>query len=201
MILTPFDLTPFDYIVDGTTITMPDTDENQGVYPQQGGQKPGLGFPISRLVAVTDLCFGAVLDVAFGRFMGKGSDEQSLFRTLSGLFEADDIILGDAFFPSYILMAEMLEKGVDILMEQIGARRRTVDFRLGTSLGARDHLIEYRKPKQPDWIDKERYEAIPDTIIVREFKAKGKIFVTTLTDSKLYSKQSMTALYKRRWDD
>ncbi|MFT6752893.1 MAG: hypothetical protein ACJA2O_003084, partial [Candidatus Azotimanducaceae bacterium] len=45
------------------------------------------------------------------------------------------------------------------------------------------------------------YEAIPDTIIVRELKAKGKIFVTTLTDSTLYSKQSMTALYKRRWDD
>ena len=187
-------------VVDGTSITMPDTDANQSVYPQQGGQKPGLGFPISRLVAVTDLCSGAILDVAFGRFMGKGSDEQSLFRTLNSLFETGDIILGDAFFPSYILMAEMLEKGVDILMEQMGARRRTVDFGLGTSLGARDHLIQYRKPRQPDWIDKKRYEAIPDTIIVREFKAKGKIFVTTLTDSKLYSKQSMTALYKRRWE-
>jgi hypothetical protein len=187
-------------VVDGTTVTMPDTDENQSEFPQQGGQKPGLGFPISRLVAVTDLCSGVILDVAFGRFMGKGSDEQTLFRTLSGLFETGDIILGDAFFPSYILMAEMLEKGVDVLMEQMGARRRSVDFGLGTSLGALDYLIGYRKPKRPDWIDKERYEEIPDTIIVREFKAKGKIFVTTLTDAKLYSKQSMTALYKRRWE-
>ncbi|MFT7549420.1 MAG: hypothetical protein ACI9VI_003279, partial [Candidatus Azotimanducaceae bacterium] len=110
---------------------MPDTDANQSVYPQQGGQKPGLGFPISRLVAVTDLCSGAILDVAFGRFMGKGTDEQSLFRTLNSLFETGDIILGDAFFPSYIPMAEMLEKGVDILMEQMGARRRSVDFGLG----------------------------------------------------------------------
>ncbi|MFT4729491.1 MAG: hypothetical protein ACI9UN_004009 [Granulosicoccus sp.] len=117
------------------------------------------------------------------------------------MFETGDMILGDAFFSSYILMAEMLEKGVDILIEQMGARRRTVDFGLGTSLGARDHLIEYRKPRQPDWIDKKGYEAIPNTIIVREFKEKGKIFVSTLTDSKLYSKQSMTALYERRWDD
>ena len=96
---------------------MPDTDENQSVYPQQGGQTPGLGFPISRLVAVTDLFSGGILDVAFGRFMGKGSDEQTLFRSLSGLFGSGDVILGDAFFQSYILMAEMLEKVVDILME------------------------------------------------------------------------------------
>ena len=187
-------------VVDGTSITMPDTEENQSVYPQQGGQKSGLGFPISRLVAVTDLYSGGILDVAFGRFMGKGSDEQSLFRSLSGLFEAGDVILGDAFFPSYILMAEMLEKGVDIVMEQMGARRRSVDFRLGTSLGTRDHLIEYKKPEKPDWIEEARFEAIPDTIVVREFKAKGKIFVTTLIDSKIYTKHSMIALYKHRWE-
>jgi hypothetical protein len=188
-------------VVDGTSITMPDTDENQSVYPQQGGQKPGLGFPIARLVAVTDLCSGAVLDVAFGRFMGKSSDEKSLLRSLSGLFEAGDIILGDAFFPSYIYMAEMLDKDVDILMEQIGGRRQSVDFRLGTSLGKRDHLIKYTKPKEkPDWIDEARFESIPDTIVVREFKAKGKIFVTTLIDSKIHSKHALFALYKHRWE-
>jgi hypothetical protein len=188
-------------VVDGTSITMPDTGANQSVYPQQGGQKPGLGFPISRLVAVTDLYSGAVLDVAFGRFAGKGSDEQSLLRLLSGLFESGDIILGDAFFPSYIFIAEMLEKGVDILMEQIGGRLRSVDFRLGTSLGKRDHVIKYTKPKEkPAWIDKARFEAIPDTIVVREFKAKGKIFVTTLIDSKIYSKHAVIALYKHRWE-
>ena len=38
-------------IVDGTTVTMPDTEENQARYPQHGEQKPGLGFPMARLVA------------------------------------------------------------------------------------------------------------------------------------------------------
>ncbi|WP_177420522.1 hypothetical protein [endosymbiont of Lamellibrachia barhami] len=33
-------------LVDGTTVTMPDTPENQAVYPQLRGQKEGLGFPI-----------------------------------------------------------------------------------------------------------------------------------------------------------
>jgi hypothetical protein len=35
-------------IVDGTTVSMPDTEENQKEYPQTSSQKPGLGFPIAR---------------------------------------------------------------------------------------------------------------------------------------------------------
>jgi hypothetical protein len=188
-------------VVDGTTVTMPDTEENQSEYPQQRGQKPGLGFPICRLVAVTDLCSGAVLDVAFGRFKGKGSDEQTLLRSLNDIFESGDIILGDAFFPTYIFIAEMLEKGVDILMEQYGARRRTTDFSRGVSLGVRDHLFDISKPvKKPDWIEQARFDELPDTIAVREFKVKGKIIVTTLIDGKTYSKHSLSTLYKRRWE-
>ncbi|WP_339134275.1 MAG: hypothetical protein WGN25_14955 [Candidatus Electrothrix sp. GW3-4] len=37
-------------LVDGTTISMPDTPENQDAFPQVSGQKKGLGFPIVRLV-------------------------------------------------------------------------------------------------------------------------------------------------------
>ena len=188
-------------VVDGTTVTMPDTEENQSEYPQQGSQKPGLGFPICRLLAVTDLYSGGVLGLAYGRFQGKGNDEQALLRSLSGLFESGDIILGDAFFPSYIFIAEMLTKGVDILMEQIGARRQRTDFRLGVSLGGRDHIIEISKPAtKPDWIEQARFDALPDTIAVREFKVKGKVIVTTLVDVKAHCRQSLFALYKRRWE-
>lgn len=188
-------------VVDGTTVTMPDTKENQNVYPQQGSQKLGLGFPISRLLAVTDLCSGALLGAAFGRFMGKGSDEQTLLRSLSGMFESGDVILGDAFFPTYIFIAEMLEKNVDIVMEQLGSRRRTTNFNQGILLGYRDHITEILKPKKkPDWIDQDRFDALPESIAVREFKMKGKIMVTTLNNAKLYSKRSLFALYKRRWE-
>ena len=40
-------------LVDGTTVTLPDTQANQAAYQQQRGQKPGLGFPICRIVGVT----------------------------------------------------------------------------------------------------------------------------------------------------
>jgi hypothetical protein len=85
-------------LVDGTTVTLPDTPANQATYPQQRGQKPGLGFPICRIVGVTCLSSGAVLDAAMGGYKGKGSGEQALLRTLLDIFERGDVMLGDAFY-------------------------------------------------------------------------------------------------------
>jgi len=40
-------------IVDGTTVTMPDTPSNQAANLQQKGQQEGVGFPICRVVGIT----------------------------------------------------------------------------------------------------------------------------------------------------
>ena len=44
-------------LVDGATVTLPDTEANQAAYPQSRSQKAGLGFPICRVVA--RLCLGS----------------------------------------------------------------------------------------------------------------------------------------------
>lgn len=188
-------------LVDGTTMTMPDTPQNQKTFPQQGGQKPGLGFPICRLVGITCLGSGALLEAAIGRFSGKGSDEQTLLRSLEDNFTEGDILLGDAFFATYFFMASMQAKGVDILMEQHGSRRKSTDFNKGQKLAAQDHLITFNKPKiKPSWMSEEHYQAAPDSITVREFKASGKIMVTTLLCAKTYPKKALKALYASRWN-
>ena len=187
-------------LVDGTTVTMPDTPENQAAFPQQRGQKTGLGFPICRVVGITCLGSGALLNAAIGRFNGKGGDEQTLLRSIQDTLEDDDIVLGDAFFPSFVFLAAMQDKGVDILMEQMGARRRVTDFRRGQRLGQRDHLVVINKPKiKPDWLSEQAYQAAPDSLVIREFKAGGKIMVTTLTCPKTNPKEELKALYKQRW--
>ena len=187
-------------LVDGTTVTMPDTPENQAVYPQQRRQKEGLGFPICRVVGITCLSSGALLNAAVGRFNGKGGDEQTLLRSIQGTLESGDIVIGDAFFPTFFFIAAMQEQGVDILMEQMGARKRVTDFRCGKRLGPRDHLITIKKPKlKPDWISEAAYQAAPETIVVRELKTGGKIMVTTMTCPKVASKTDLKALYKQRW--
>ena len=188
-------------IIDGTTVTMPDTPVNQSDFPQQGAQKPGLGFPICRIVGVTCLSSGAVLNAAIGKFNGKGGDERTLLRSIQDTFQAGDVVLGDALFATYFFIASMQAKGVDILMEQHGARRKSTDFRCGKRLGERDHVIVLKKPKiKPDWMSKSDYDIAPKSITVREFKAGGKIMITTMLCPKIASKPELKALYKSRWN-
>ena len=50
--------------VDGSTVTMADTADNQARYPQPRSQQPGLGFPIAQVVALLCLGTGTVLGTA-----------------------------------------------------------------------------------------------------------------------------------------
>lgn len=187
-------------LVDGTTVVMPDTRANQEAYPQSRGQKPGLGFPICRLVGIVCLSSGAVLDAALGRFRGKGGDEQTLLRSMLDTLNTGDVLLGDAFYATYFLLCELQRRGIDGVFEQYGARRRSTDFRRGTRLGTRDHLITLEKPpRRPVWMSQANYEQAPDQLEVRELKAGNKILVTTLGCARETPKGALKALFKDRW--
>ena len=77
----------------------------------------------------------------------KGADEQTLLRSLRHNLEMDDFVLGDAFYGTYFLLAELQSRGIDGVFEQHGSRKRKTHFRTGRTLGQRDHLITYTKPK------------------------------------------------------
>ena len=187
-------------LVDGTTVVMPDTPENQQSYPQLGSQKPGLGFPICRLVGLICLGSGALLDMAMAPVKGKGSDEQTLLRTLLGGLNKGDVLLGDAFYATYFLFCSLHKMGVDAVFEQHGSRQLTTDFRRGKRLGARDHIIEINKPKKrPFWMSSTDYEQSPNTLQVRECRVGGKTLVTTLLCPRQTSKHALHELYKERW--
>lgn len=172
---------------------MPDTKENQEIFPQQKGQKKGIGFPIVRLVVVMSLTVGTVLDYAVGAFKGKGTGESSLLRSIFDCIEQDDILLGDRYYPSYFLIADVLAKGADGIFR--GQAQRGYDFRKGTSLGKSDHIVGWKKPKKPEWMTQEMYDFYPSRMSVREFKVDGKIYVTTL----LHHKKELAKIYELRW--
>jgi len=180
-------------------VTMPDTEANQVQFPQQGGQLPGLGFPICRIVGITCLGSGALLDAAIGKFNGKGSGETGLLRSLQDTFQSGDVLLGDAFYATYFFIAAMIDKGVDLVMEQQGSRRRSTDFRRGHRLAQHDHVIQVDKPAlKPDWMSDEDYLAAPASITVRECRTAGRILVSTICDPSI-TKSELGKLYQRRW--
>ncbi len=188
------------HLIDGTTVGLPDTAANQAVYPQPSGQAPGIGFPMCRLMGVICLSSGAILNASLSSIKGKGSGEQSLLRGMLDTFTAGDLVLGDAFFGSYFLLASLLDKGVDAVFEQLGARKRVTDFRQGKRLGPKDHLIELSKPQQkPGWMTQEAYDSVPDTLTIRELKIKGKVLITTLLSDGEFPRHELAAFYKKRW--
>jgi hypothetical protein len=90
------------------------------------------------------------------------------------------VLLGDAFYPTYFFVAAMIEKDVDLVMEQQGSRRRSTDFRHGHRLGVRDHVMQLDKPvRKPDWMSEEDYQAAPPSISVRECRTAGRVLATT----------------------
>ena len=184
-------------LVDGTGISMPDTPDNQEQYPQSSNQAPGVGFPLARLVGVICLSTGAVVDAAMGPFQGKGRDEHALLRKIQSALCPGDVVLGDALYCSYWLIATLQADGIDGLFEQHGSR--ITDFRRGRRLGARDHVVSWKKPARPHWMTPEEYAACPDELAVREFKIDGRVLVTTMLDPRKTRKQDLSDLYLRRW--
>ena len=185
-------------LVDGTTVSMPDTAENQARFPQHGQQEPGVGFPLARLVGVIALSNGAVLDAGIGPYQGKGTGEHGLFRGLKRCFVDGDVMLADSYFCSYFLIADMRRRGVDVLFEQHGAR--ITDFRRGEPLGVRDHLVWWFKPAKPDWMSVEEYRGYPDEIKVREVNVGKKVLVSTFLSSRKTPKAALEELYWQRWN-
>lgn len=193
-------------VVDGSTITVADTPENQAEYPQTRSQKEGVGFPILRLVVVFSLLTGCALGMAQGPYRGKQTGEHALLRQLFGCFKAGDVAIGDAYFSAYFLIAILSCLGVDCVFATHGAR--FVDFRTGQRLGKKDHRVIWEKPQRPDWMDQQTYNTMPATIKVREceidigvpgFRSEKLVLVTTLLHPRSYPRHEIGALYSRRW--
>lgn len=187
-------------LVDGTTLTMPDTAANREAFPPTSNQKAGVGFPLCRLVSMICLGSGAVLNAAIGPFRGKGGDEQTLLRSILNSLTHGDVLIADAYYSTYLLLCELHTRGVDGVFEQYGARKRSTDFRKGQRLGPRDHLIVIPRPQRcPPWMSEEEFAKAPESLTLRELQINTKILVTTLLCAKRYPKAEVMTLYKSRW--
>jgi Transposase DDE domain len=193
-------------IVDGSGVSMPDTEANQQAYPQPGSQKPGLGFPVARLVVVFSLACGAVLEAAIGRIKGPQSSETLLFHSLHATLERDDVVLADRYYCSYWEVALLRGRGIDIVMRL--HQRRQVDFRGGRRVGREDHIISWTKPKRPAWMDEATYVGLPATMDLRVlrvcvpqqgFRTRVVLVATTLLEAQVYPKEDLAGLYRARW--
>jgi hypothetical protein len=194
-------------LIDGSTVVMPDTDANQAEYPQSRSQKPGLGFPIARILLVISLAVGTVLEAAVGPHKGKETSELGLLRQISGVLQPGDIALGDRFFGSYWVIVDAQARGADVVC-RLHQTRKT-DFRRGRRLGPYDHIVTWPKAQRPDWMSPAEYAKMPKELELREIRFRIKdpgkrsrviVIVTTLLDATKYPASALAHLFRQRWN-
>jgi len=192
------------FAVDGSTLTAPDTPENQQAYPQQSVQKPGCGFPIIRLVAFLSLATGMLTAWATGH--GR-QHEVCLLQTLWDALRPGHVLLGDRGFCNWGLLAQCLQRQIHAVFRVKGVCRR--DFRRGQRLGPDERLVQWTQPKSPAWtISAAEWALLPEVLTLRlvrgrlqipGFRTQHVILVTTLLDCALYPPAALGQLYYRRW--
>jgi hypothetical protein len=192
-------------VVDGTSLSMPDTDANQARWPQSKSQKPGCGFPVMNLVGIFCLHSGALMEAAYGE---RKTHETRLFRQLWDTFEPGDLALADRGFCSYAAVAGLLAREVDSLMR---LPEKKIRVAIGSQLPKEpnfDVTVTWQRPAQcPPGAPREEFALLPESIRIRVirytvskpgFRTQSVTLVTTLLNADIPS-SDLAELYFQRW--
>jgi hypothetical protein len=212
------------FFLDGSSFSMPDTDELRAEFGYPSGQAEGCGFPTAHLLVQFEASTGYLVHaLASPRNTHDMAHAAFTHRDL----KAGDVVGGDRAFCSYAHLATLQKRGLFGLFR---AHQKTIlSFRPrrpyappGTKnpaglprsrwvkrLGKDDQIVEYFKPKErPKWLTREEYEALPPSMLVRELRIRVHVpgcrvqvvtLVTTLLDPKRYPKEELARLYECRW--
>jgi hypothetical protein len=192
-------------LVDGSGLSMPDTESNQACWPQSKSQKPGCGFPAMNLVGIFCLHSGALLQAAHG---DRKTHETKLFQQLWGTLNPGDLAVTDRGFCSFGAVAGLSARGVDSLMR---LPEKKIRVAIGSQLPKAanfDVIITWKHPAQrPRTMSPDEFALLPESLPVRVvrytiahpgFRTQSVTLVTTLLDPAI-SACELADLYFRRW--
>jgi hypothetical protein len=209
--------------LDGSSFSMADRPELQEAFGQPGNQKKGCGFPVAHFLALFNADTGFLQRVIPSPLrthdMANAADMHPEMRE-------GDILVADRGFASFAHLALISQRKLHAVFRS--HQRQIVNFRPGRKhktkrngpkglptsrwlkrLGKHDQLVEYVKPaEKPDWMTQDDYDALPETLVVRELRFKIKepscrtkvvTVVTTLLDPVRYPASDIAELYRCRW--
>jgi hypothetical protein len=212
------------FLVDGSSFSMPDEPELQRHFGQPGGQAPGCGFPVAKILALFHAGTGLLLDIVAAPLR---THDMGHVEAVHPTLKPGDVLVGDRGFCSFAHLALLLGGGVHAVLRI--HQKQIVDFTPGRehasprdgkgpgrprsswlrSLGALDQVVEWFKPAaRPSWMTAEQFAALPEAITVRElryrverpgFRTRGVTLVATLLDPGAYPAEALAELYEMRW--
>ena len=191
------------FIVDGSSVSMPDTPENQRMYPQVPQQAPGLGFPLARITVLLSLATGACHDLAIAPYQGKGTGEKNLFRRMYDTLKPGDVVVADALFDDYFIICELFKRKIDIVAR---VQHERVDAQIAESSPEGD-IVVWHRPNKPRGMTGAKYRSYPKTFVMRlvpvdardkNNRVKRFKVLTTILNVSIDGRQ-IGDLFERRW--
>ncbi|WP_422665659.1 IS4 family transposase [Anabaena sp. PCC 7938] len=191
-------------IIDGSTVSMPDTKSLQEEYPQQKSQKQGCGFPVAKICVLFSLATGAAWEVVIDKL---NVHDIKLGRNLYKFLNPGDVLLGDRAFCAYGDIFCLKNQGCDVVCRK-NQKRKSHPVE-GEITNASDRQVIWYKPKtRPAGMSLEDYRSLPKSLVVREvtysinipgFRTENVTLITTLLDTNTYSLEKLAELYGLRW--
>jgi hypothetical protein len=173
--------------IDGTTLSVPDTPANLGVYAKQPGHHGGSGYPLLRLVALVACGTRSLIDVVFGP---TSSGETTMVDRLVGSLRAGMLVLCDRNLTTNTLVGRIAATDAHLLGRCKTDRKLPVLRRLadGSYLSVMGGV-------------KVRVVGAEITIATSAGRATGHYrLATTLTDPHCWPSAVLVALYHQRWE-
>lgn len=194
--------------VDGSSVQLMDTPENQAAYPQPGEQKEGCGFPVMKFLGILNHSHGA-WDAHITAHPTE-HDSKSV-RRLIGHFGPGELLLADRAFCSYELTARLLGRGTHSVMRLHQMREKGFTLRKGKRIGPNERLVTWTKPQvKPAGsdLDDAQWALVPASMQMRciafwyedrEGAKRRMVLVTTLLNPMEYNWLEIAGLYYERW--
>jgi hypothetical protein len=185
-------------VTDGSSFSTQDTPELRehfGLYP---GARPGVAYPMGRLLGLLDLASGMFVQM-LGLPLLQCCHEMSQAVHLHPMLRAGDILLGDRAFCSFAHVALLNARGVFACFHL--HQRRKHDTRQRRQRWA-------KLPKQPPWMTPQQYALLPAWVEVRLVHYRvaqpgfrtTRVTVATTLDDESWPDARIAGLYGRRWE-
>ncbi len=176
------------WLIDGSSVSMPDKPALQRAFGQPASQRQGCGFPVMHVLVLFDAATGLLADLVTSAHR---THDMSVASRVHPSLDAGDVLLADRGFCSFTHLALLLEQNVHAVFRM--HQRQIVNFTPGRAgrprskkryqpgrpasrqlrrLGENDQRVEYRKDagNRPKWLPREPFAQLPGTIIVRELR-------------------------------
>ena len=189
--------------MDGTTLNVPDTIDNEQAFGLPGTGRGRPGYPQVRLVALMALRSHVLAGANFGPFRGKQTGEQALAEDLWPLIPDDSLTILDKLFVDYGALWRLThdDEGEPTTRHFLVAAKKNLKFEVIAVLGPGDELVEVSLSPQ----SRKKDPGLPRKMRLRvvSYQVEGwpeRRLLTSLLDPQRFPARQIAACYHERWE-